>query len=151
MNVHMMRRAAQALTEGIPVGLGTDSSCPYVTQHDMWRELVYFSKYVGVTPAFALHTATQVNAGLLGLGDVCGTVAAGMDADLVLTRDNPLEDLCAPREPLHVLVRALLAVSLRLYERAITRRPSPRRGGRMKTRRRCARWCAWAHYGKVPT
>lgn len=106
MNVHKMRRAAQALAEGIPVGLGTDSSCPYVTQYDMWRELVYFSKYVGVTPAFALHTATQVNAGLLGLGDVCGTVAAGMDADLVLTRDNPLEDLCALREPLHVLARA---------------------------------------------
>lgn len=61
---------------------------------------------MGVTPAFALHTATQVNAGLLGLGGVCGTVAAGMDADLVLTRDNPLEDLCALREPLHVLARA---------------------------------------------
>lgn len=102
----MMRRAAQALAEGIPVGLGTDSFCPYVTQYDMWRELAYFSKYVGVTPAFALHTATQVNAGLLGLSDVCGTVAAGMDADLVLTRDNPLEDLCALREPLHVLARA---------------------------------------------
>lgn len=43
MNVHKMRRAAQALTEGIPVGLGTDSSCPYVTQYDMWRELAYFS------------------------------------------------------------------------------------------------------------
>lgn len=38
----MMRRAAQALTEGIPVGLGTDSSCPYVMQYDMWRELAYF-------------------------------------------------------------------------------------------------------------
>lgn len=43
MNVHMMRRAAQALAEGIPVGLGTDSSCPYVKQYDMWRELAYFS------------------------------------------------------------------------------------------------------------
>ena len=42
MNVHKMRRAAQALAEGIPVGLGTDSSCPYVTQYDMWRELAYF-------------------------------------------------------------------------------------------------------------
>lgn len=38
----MMRRAAQALAEGIPVGLGTDFSCPYVTQYDMWRELAYF-------------------------------------------------------------------------------------------------------------
>lgn len=74
----------------------------------MWRELAYFSKYVGVTPAFALHTATQVNAGLLGLGDVCGTVAAGMDADLVLTHGNPLDDLSELREPLHVLARGHL-------------------------------------------
>lgn len=43
MNVHKMRRAAQALAEGIPVGLGTVSSCSYVTQYDMWRELAYFS------------------------------------------------------------------------------------------------------------
>ena len=42
MNVHMMRRDAQPLAEGIPVGLGTDSSCPCVTQYDMWRELAYF-------------------------------------------------------------------------------------------------------------
>lgn len=42
MNVRMMRRAAQALAEGIPVGLSTDSSCPYVTQYDMWCELAYF-------------------------------------------------------------------------------------------------------------
>lgn len=104
----IIESARQALAEGIPVGLGTDSSCPYVTQYDMWRELAYFSKYVGVTPAFALHTATQVNAGLLGLGDVCGTVAAGMDADLLLTRGNPLDDLAALREPLHVLARGHL-------------------------------------------
>ena len=104
----IIESARQALAEGIPVGLGTDSSCPYVTQYDMWRELAYFSKYVGVTPAFALHTATQVNAGLLGLGGVCGTVAAGMDADLVLTHGNPLDDLSALREPLHVLARGHL-------------------------------------------
>ena len=101
----IIESARQALAEGIPVGLGTDSSCPYVTQYDMWRELAYFAKYVGVSNAFALHTATQVNAGLLGLGGVCGTVAAGMDADLLATRQNPLDDLCALRDPAHVFAR----------------------------------------------
>ena len=100
--------ARQALAEGIPVGLGTDSSCPYVTQYDMWRELAYFAKYMGVSNAFALHTATQVNAGLLGLGGVTGTVAAGMDADLLVTRANPLADLAALREPAHVIARGHL-------------------------------------------
>ena len=38
----------------------------------MWREVAYFAKYVGVSNAFALHTATQVNAELLGLGGETG-------------------------------------------------------------------------------
>ena len=104
----IVRGARQALDEGIPVGLGTDSSCPYVTQYDMWRELAYFAKCVGVSPAFALHTATQVNARLLGLGDVCGTVAEGLDADLICCERNPLEDLGALRDVTRVIARGHL-------------------------------------------
>ena len=50
---------------------------PVRHQYDMWRELDYFVRYVGVTPDFALHTATQVNAQILGLADITGTVEAG--------------------------------------------------------------------------
>ena len=39
----------KCLNEGIPVGLGTDTGCPYITHYDMWRELYYFHKYCGVT------------------------------------------------------------------------------------------------------
>lgn len=87
----------QALAAGIPVGLGTDSGCPYVTHYDMWRELVYFHDLVGVSNAFALHTATEVNSRILGLGEVCGRVAPGLEADLIACRANPLEDLSALR------------------------------------------------------
>ena len=106
--------AREALDAGIPVGLGTDSSCPYVTQYDMWREVAYFAKYVGVSNAFALHTATQVNAQLLGLGNVTGTIELGRDADILVTRENPLDDLSALREPLHVMARGVLADRLRV-------------------------------------
>ena len=37
--------ARRALKEGIPVGLGTDTGCPYVTHYDMWRELYYFNAF----------------------------------------------------------------------------------------------------------
>ena len=94
----MMRRAAQALTEGIPVGLGTDSSCPYVTQYDMWRELHYFVKYCGVTPAFALYSATKLNARLAGIGDLTGSIEADKQADLIVCSGNPLQNLSALRE-----------------------------------------------------
>ena len=110
----IIRSAREALDAGIPVGLGTDSSCPYVTQYDMWREVAYFAKYVGVSNAFALHTATQVNAQLLGLGDTTGVVAVGYDADLLAVASNPLEDLAALRQPLHVMVRGRLADRLKV-------------------------------------
>ena len=110
----IIKSAREALDAGIPVGLGTDSSCPYVTQYDMWREVAYFAKYVGVSNAFALHTATQVNAQLLGLGDTAGVVAVGYDADLLAVAGNPLEDLAALRQPLHVMARGRLADRLKV-------------------------------------
>lgn len=110
----IIKSAREALDAGIPVGLGTDSSCPYVTQYDMWREVAYFAKYVGVSNAFALHTATQVNAQLLGLGDTTGVVAVGYDADLLAVAGNPLEDLAALRQPLHVMARGRLADRLKV-------------------------------------
>ena len=114
----IVRGAREALAAGIPVGLGTDSSCPYVTQYDMWREVAYFAKYVGVSNAFALHTATQVNAGLLGLGDVTGTVEEGKDADLLAVASDPLEDLRALSRPLHVMARGRMADRLRVRHMA---------------------------------
>lgn len=110
--------AREALDADIPVGLGTDSSCPYVTQYDMWREVAYFAKYVGVSNAFALHTATQVNAQLLGLGNVTGTIELGRDADILVTRENPLDDLSVLREPLHVMARGVMTDRLHVRRNA---------------------------------
>lgn len=90
--------ARACLQENIPVGLGTDTGCPYITHYDMWRELWYFQKYCGVSNAFALYTATKRNAEIAGLGDELGTLEAGKLADLIVTVENPLEDLRALRK-----------------------------------------------------
>ena len=37
----IVERAKTALANGIPVGLGNDVGCPYITQYDFWREDVY--------------------------------------------------------------------------------------------------------------
>ena len=89
--------ARACLENDIPVGLGTDTGCPYVTHYDMWRELCYFVKYCGVTPAFALHSATLLNAELAGIADVTGSVEAGKAADLIVCPADPLADLTALR------------------------------------------------------
>ena len=85
--------AKAALENDIPVVLGNDVGCPWITQYDFWRELCYFRKYVGVSNAFALHTATGRAAEAMGLGAVTGTVEVGKSADLIVTRGNPLADL----------------------------------------------------------
>ena len=96
--------ARACLENDIPVGLGTDTGCPYVTHYDMWRELCYFVKYCGVTPAFALHSATLLNARLAGIDSVTGSVEAGKAADLVVCDKDPLADLSALRS-LHMVIK----------------------------------------------
>ena len=89
--------AKACVEQGIPVGLGTDTGCPYVTHYGMWRELNYFHKFCGVSNAFALYTATCRNAEIAGVGDQLGTVEPGKLADLIVTEGNPLENLQALR------------------------------------------------------
>ena len=97
--------AKACLENGIPVGLGTDTGCPYITHYDMWRELNYFHKYCNVSNGFALYTATNLNAQLANIGDITGTIEKGKSADFVITRDNPLEDLQALRNISGVVAR----------------------------------------------
>ena len=85
------------LASGVPVSLGTDVGCPYITHYDMWRELNHFVKYCGVTPAFALYSATKLNARLAGIGDVTGSVEIGKQADLIVCTDDPLKSPSALR------------------------------------------------------
>ena len=80
--------ARENLANGIPVGLGTDTGCPYITHYDMWRELCYFVKYCGVTPAFALHTATLLNARLAGIDGETGSIEATGHKCLALPGKN---------------------------------------------------------------
>ena len=94
----VVESAKTALANGIPVGLGNDVGCPYITQYDFWRELCYFHKYCGVSNRFALYTATLRNAQLAGVGDVTGSIEAGKSADFIVTARNPLDDLTALRQ-----------------------------------------------------
>lgn len=103
--------AKECLAHDIPVGLGTDTGCPYITHYDMWRELHYFHKYCDVSNQFALYTATKRNAELAGLGDVTGTIEVGKCADMIVTKENPLNTLQALRHIEMVMTRGKLILN----------------------------------------
>lgn len=97
--------AKAAIENDIPVVLGNDVGCPWITQYDFWRELYYFHKYVGVTNAFALYSATSLVAEMAGIGSETGTIEEGKFADMIVTAKNPLDDLRALRRIETVIAR----------------------------------------------
>ena len=97
-----------AIANDIPVVLGNDVGCPWITQYDFWRELYYFHKYVGVSNAFALYTATLRSAELAGIGTITGSIQKGKSADMIVTAQNPLEDLRALRHLEMVMARGTM-------------------------------------------
>lgn len=89
--------AKACLENDIPVGLGTDTGCPYITHYDMWRELCYFVKYCGVSASFALYSATLLNAKLAGIDGETGSIEPGKSADIIVCAEDPLENLSVLR------------------------------------------------------
>lgn len=100
--------AKAALEHDIPVVLGNDVGCPWITQYDFWRELYYFHKYVGVSNAFAIYTATRRSAELAGIGHITGSIEKGKSADMLVISGNPLEDLRTLRYPEMVITRGTI-------------------------------------------
>ena len=97
--------AKACLEAGIPVGVGTDTACPYVTQYDTWRELHYLHRFCGVSNTQALYMATLGNARIAGIDKETGSIEAGKSADLLVCRDNPLNNLAALRQLSQVIFR----------------------------------------------
>jgi tetratricopeptide (TPR) repeat protein len=90
VSYEFQRQLVKALhAGGVPILAGTDAS---------WLGVP------GFTPYAALKTATVDPARLLRKENEFGTIAAGKRADLILTRDNPLEDVGCLRNPAGVMV-----------------------------------------------
>lgn len=105
----MIEFLEKCLKKGIQVGLGTDTGCPLVTHYDMWRELVYFTKCIkGISNKFALHTATLVNANIAGVSDITGSIEVNKSGDLLIVKENPLNDLSSLRNPQYVVFKGKL-------------------------------------------
>ena len=99
-------RLVKALHDaGAGLLLGSDSpqilNVPGFAIHNELAMLVE----AGLTPAEALTTGTVNPAVFFGLENTFGRVAVGFDADLILVKENPLEQLDTLRSPLGVMLR----------------------------------------------
>lgn len=90
--------ARTCIANGITVGLGTDTGCPFITHYNTWRELHYFVKFLNIRPEQALYYATLGNARIAGIDNFTGSVEEGKYADLIVSRNNPLEDFANLKE-----------------------------------------------------
>ena len=86
----------RALTKGVKIGLGTDSS---VYPHGRNAEEFHQMVDLGMKPIDALKAGTSADADLLGLADKIGTLETGKLADVVAVPGDPSQNI---RETEHV-------------------------------------------------
>ncbi|HKD06152.1 MAG TPA: amidohydrolase family protein [Bryobacteraceae bacterium] len=94
----VLRRARAA---HVKVVLGTDAVAGAHGRNA--EEFVYRVKDGGEKPMDAMMSGTSVAAESIGLGGKIGTVAPGMNADLVAVNGDPLEDITAVRRVVFVM------------------------------------------------
>lgn len=90
--------AKACLENDIKLGLGTDTGCPFIQHYNTWRELHYFTKYLGVSPEHAIYYATLGNAQIAGIDDITGSIEDGKCADIIISEKNPLDDFANLKE-----------------------------------------------------
>lgn len=80
----------KAIEAGVKIAFGTDSGVSY---HGDNAQEFKFMVAAGMSPMEAIRTATIHAADLLGEADQLGSLKAGMFADVIAVKGNPLEDI----------------------------------------------------------
>jgi imidazolonepropionase-like amidohydrolase len=95
VHAQQIGRIRSALRIGIPMVFGSDAvtQVPGYTRGTLAMSRIDMFTEAGMTPAQLLRAMTTDAASLLGVGDVRGTIAPGMAADLIATPRSPLDDI----------------------------------------------------------
>ena len=100
------RRMVEALYEaGAGILLGTDAAQPYHIPGFSIHEELEMLVEAGLSPYEALEAGTRNAAAALGKQAEFGTVEVGKRADLILVKDNPLENVSVLQEHSGVMLR----------------------------------------------
>lgn len=99
----MVDGVKKCIANNIKVGVGTDTVCPYITHYDLWRELEYIHKFIGLDRKAVLHLVTLNNAEIVGIDNITGSIEKDKKAEFVIVDKNPLEDFSIIRNPYMVV------------------------------------------------
>jgi imidazolonepropionase-like amidohydrolase len=91
----------RALAKGVKIVQGTDAVAG--AHGRMFEEMIYRVRDGGQKPMDAIIAATSMAAESLGMKNQIGTIAPGMQADIVATDGNPLDDITALRRVVFVM------------------------------------------------
>jgi imidazolonepropionase-like amidohydrolase len=91
LKLDMFKRAMKH--KDLKIIMGTDATAGAHGQNA--REIVYRVQVAGQPAMDAIIAATSLNAEALGMADRIGTVAPGMQADLIAVDGDPLQDITA--------------------------------------------------------
>jgi imidazolonepropionase-like amidohydrolase len=99
MNRELLRRAAKI--PGLNIVFGTDAVAGAHGRNA--EEFVIRVRECGVAPMAALVSANSLGAKALGMEDQIGSIAPGLQADLIALDGDPLEDITAVRRVVFVM------------------------------------------------
>jgi imidazolonepropionase-like amidohydrolase len=111
---HMVPRLKNAVRRahalGIPIVTGTDNDYAPNRTERIAEEVGRLAD-AGLTPMEAIRAATTVAAQLLRIEDHTGAVRVGLEADLIVVPDNPLDDLRTLQDVLVVVSNGRVALN----------------------------------------
>lgn len=99
MNHDLVQRAAK--TPGLKVLFGTDAVAGADGRNA--EEFIDRVRDCGVDPMSAMVSANSLGAEALGMGDQIGSIAPGMQADIIAIEGDPLKDITAVRRVVFVM------------------------------------------------
>ena len=91
----------RALAKQVKMVFGTDGMPGAIGRQ--YEELIYRVKDGGQSPMDAIVSATSGAAESMNLGATIGAISPGMEADIIATAGNPLQDITAVRQVAFVM------------------------------------------------
>jgi len=99
MNHELLRRAVK--TPGLKIVFGTDAVAGAHGRNA--EEFIYRVRDGGIDPMAAMVSANSLGAEALGMADEIGSLAPGMEADIIALDGDPLKDITAVRRVVFVM------------------------------------------------